>query len=88
MRLQIITPEKTLIDADAQMVTIPGTEGDFGVLAGHAPFISTIREGIIAVDFENGEKKEFPIQRYCRGNPGKMRGAGKRHCSVIAYGLR
>ena len=61
MRLQIITPEKTLIDADAQMVTIPGTEGDFGVLAGHAPFISTIREGIIAVDFENGEKKEFPI---------------------------
>ena len=61
MKLSIITPEKMLIDTDVQMVTIPGTEGDFGVLIGHAPFISTLREGVITVDFQNGEKKEFPI---------------------------
>ena len=39
------------------MVVVPGTEGDFGVLPGHAPLISTIRPGVIAM-FENGQVTE------------------------------
>ena len=61
MQLNIITPEKILIEAPIQMVVVPGTEGDFGVLPGHAPFISTIRAGVIAIDMENGEKRLVSI---------------------------
>lgn len=56
MQLSIITPEKTLFASEAQMVTIPGTEGEFGVLAGHAPLISSLRPGTITIDA--GGKKE------------------------------
>ena len=61
MQLSIITPEKLLFSADAEMVTIPGTEGEFGVLAGHAPFISTIKPGIITIDLAGGEKRKIAV---------------------------
>lgn len=61
MQVQIITPEKVLLSADAEMVTIPGTEGDFGVLIGHAPFISTLRPGIITIDLAGGEKRKVAV---------------------------
>lgn len=46
---ELVSPEKKLFAAPVAMVTLPGTEGDFGVLEGHAPFISTMRVGIIDV---------------------------------------
>ena len=61
MQLDIITPEKILFSAAATMVVVPGTLGDFGVLEGHAPFISTIRPGVITIDTENGEKRLVSI---------------------------
>jgi len=61
MQVNIITPEKTLFSADAEMVTIPGTEGDFGVLPGHAPFISTIRPGIITINLPGGQVRKLAI---------------------------
>jgi len=61
MQLDIITPEKILFSATATMVVVPGTLGDFGVLEGHAPFISTIRPGVITIDTENGEKRLVSI---------------------------
>lgn len=57
MQLSIITPEKTLYSADADMVVIPGVEGDFGVLPGHAPFISALRPGIVTIDSEGRQHK-------------------------------
>lgn len=63
MQLQLITPEKILFEGDASYIGIPGTEGDFGVLDGHAPLISTLKEGVVSVELANGEKKEFPILR-------------------------
>lgn len=57
MKLQIITPEKVLFSGQATMVTAPGTEGDFGVLPGHMPFISTLREGEIVIDAEGKEQR-------------------------------
>jgi F-type H+-transporting ATPase subunit epsilon len=55
--LDIITPEKILFSAEINMVTAPGTLGDFGALPGHAPFISTLRPGVVAVDTSSGEKR-------------------------------
>ena len=57
MKLDIITPEKIIFSASVSMVGIPGTLGDFGVLEGHAPFISTIRPGVITIDTDSGQRK-------------------------------
>ena len=47
---ELVSPERLLLSVDAEMVTVPGAEGDFGVLAGHAPLISSLRPGVIEID--------------------------------------
>ena len=54
---ELVSPEKLLLSRAVEMVVVPGSEGDFGVLARHAPFISTVRPGVIRV-YENNEVKE------------------------------
>lgn len=49
VQFELVTPEQLLVSRDADMVVVPGTEGNFGVLPGHAPLISTIRPGTIDV---------------------------------------
>ncbi len=46
---ELASPEELVFAADVDMVVVPGVEGDFGVLPGHAPFISTVRPGVISV---------------------------------------
>jgi F-type H+-transporting ATPase subunit epsilon len=46
---ELVSPEKLLFSGDVEQVDVPGAEGDFGVLAGHAPFVSTLRPGILTV---------------------------------------
>jgi F-type H+-transporting ATPase subunit epsilon len=48
-KFELVSPERLLVSQDVDMVVVPGTEGDFGVLAGHAPVISTLRIGTIDV---------------------------------------
>jgi F-type H+-transporting ATPase subunit epsilon len=45
LHFELVTPEKLVRSDDVFMVVVPGTEGDFGVLANHAPVMSTIRSG-------------------------------------------
>ena len=61
MQLDIITPEKIVYSASISMVGIPGMLGDFGVLPGHAPFISTIRPGIITIDSVDGTSRKLAV---------------------------
>lgn len=49
LHFELVTPEKLIRSQDVYQVVVPGTEGDFGVLEGHAPFMSTIRDGEIRV---------------------------------------
>lgn len=49
LHFELVTPEKLLRSEDVHMVVVPGTEGDFGVLAGHAPFMSVIRSGELQI---------------------------------------
>ncbi|MDB5685720.1 MAG: atpC [Rhizorhabdus sp.] len=49
LHFELVTPEKLLRSESAYMVVVPGTEGDFGVLAGHAPFMSVIRPGELSI---------------------------------------
>ena len=49
VEFELVSPEKLLTSQPVDMVVVPGAEGDFGVLAGHAPMISTVRPGVIDV---------------------------------------
>ena len=49
LQFELVSPEKLLIAKAVAMVTVPGGEGDYGVLVGHAPLITTLRPGVIEV---------------------------------------
>ena len=49
LQFDLVSPERLLLSEEVDMVTLPGTEGDFGVLPGHAPVISTLKPGLVEV---------------------------------------
>ncbi len=49
LHFELVTPEKLVRSGAVHQVVVPGAEGDFGVLEGHAPFMSTVRDGDILV---------------------------------------
>ena len=53
----LVSPEKLLFSGDVEQVDIPGAEGDFGVLAGHAPVVAAIRPGILTVTSDGTQQK-------------------------------
>ena len=54
--LEVVTPAGAVVSEDVDIVNAPGYGGDFGVLANHAPFLSTIKTGILS--YEIGKKRE------------------------------
>lgn len=56
VQFELVSPEKLLLSEEVEMIVIPGAEGDFGVLPGHTPVISTVRPGVIHI-FEGGSVK-------------------------------
>jgi F-type H+-transporting ATPase subunit epsilon len=54
---ELVSPERLVLSRAVEMVVIPGVEGDFGALPGHAPLISELRPGVITV-FESGQAEE------------------------------
>ena len=54
---ELVSPERLLLSEPVEMVVVPGTEGDFGVLPRHTPMISTVRPGVIRV-YESGAVKD------------------------------
>ena len=53
---ELVSPEQVAFSGEVDQVDVPGVEGDFGVLAGHAPVIATVRPGIMFVT--SGDKRE------------------------------
>jgi F-type H+-transporting ATPase subunit epsilon len=53
---ELVSPQSLLVAEDVEMVVVPGAEGDFGVLPGHSPLISTVRPGVIHI-FAGGSVK-------------------------------
>ncbi len=49
VQFELVSPQQLLLSEDVEMVVVPGGEGDFGVLPGHSPMISTVRPGVIHV---------------------------------------
>ena len=62
LHFELVTPEKQVVSEDVHMVVVPGAEGDFGVMAGHAPYMSTLRDGELSVyRTANGEPERIAV---------------------------
>ena len=63
LHFELVTPARLVRSEDVHMVVVPGTEGEFGVLAGHAPFMSTIRDGAVKIyKSESAQPEEIQVQ--------------------------
>ena len=58
LQFELVTPARLVRSEDVHMVVVPGTEGEFGVLEGHAPVMSTIRDGAVQVYRTEGAAPE------------------------------
>ncbi len=54
IRLEVVTPEKSVVSESAQIVMAPGSLGEFGVLSGHTPFLTTLKTGALKYKDESG----------------------------------
>ena len=57
LHLELVSPEKLVFSGEVEQVDVPGAEGDFGVLAGHAPMVTTLRPGILTVHGAGGAQR-------------------------------
>ncbi len=55
LHFDLVSPEKLLFSGEVDQVDVPGSEGDFGVLAGHAPLVATLRPGILTMYRDGGD---------------------------------
>ena len=58
LHFELVTPERQLLSEDVYMVVVPGTEGESGIMAGHAPYMTTLKNGEIAVYRTSGAEPE------------------------------
>lgn len=58
LHFELVTPDKLIVSEDVWMVVVPGTEGESGIMAGHAPYMTTLRNGDIAVYRSQGAQPE------------------------------
>ncbi|MBM3538710.1 MAG: F0F1 ATP synthase subunit epsilon [Alphaproteobacteria bacterium] len=77
VQFELVSPERLLVSREVEMVVVPGSEGDFGVLPDHAPLISTVRPGVIEIH-ESGAVAE---QIFVAGGFAEVTGE---RCTVLA----
>ncbi|MBN9672868.1 F0F1 ATP synthase subunit epsilon [Roseibium aggregatum] len=61
-QFELVSPERALLSEQVAEVVIPGTEGEFGVLKNHSPFMSTIKPGILKVQNDKGAWDEYFVR--------------------------
>ena len=75
-KFELVTPERMLLSEDAAQVIVPGMDGEFTVLPGHAPVISALRPGVIDAQLAGGRRRVF-----VRGGFAEV---GLEHLTVLA----
>ena len=62
LHFELVTPDRLVMSDDVHMVVVPGTEGDSGIMAGHAPYMTTLRNDEIAVyRTQGGQPERIPV---------------------------
>ncbi|MDI6727388.1 MAG: F0F1 ATP synthase subunit epsilon [Thermodesulfovibrionales bacterium] len=72
LRLDIVTPHGLVLSEDVDEVTAAGTEGEFGVLPGHVPFITTLKVGMLILRKDNKTEYVFVNSGYAEVSPDKV----------------
>ena len=62
IKFELVSPERLLLSGDVQQVVVPGTEGNFAVLPGHAPVLSTLRPGVLDITDETGREDRVYVR--------------------------
>lgn len=62
LNFDLVSPERLLLSEKVDMVTVPGAEGDMGIMAGHAPAMSTLRPGVIGVQVEGQPERRYFVR--------------------------
>lgn len=62
INFDFVSPEVSIVSSEVEMVLIPGIEGDAGILPNHSPFMTTLRQGIVEVTFEEGNVKRYLVE--------------------------
>ena len=57
IRLEVVTPEKSVVSESVQIVMAPGSMGEFGVLSGHTPFLTTLKTGALKYKDDSGRER-------------------------------
>jgi len=61
-KFEFVSPEKLILSGEAVEVQVPGTDGEFTVMAEHAPVMSTIKPGVVDVKFADGESTKYFVR--------------------------
>jgi F-type H+-transporting ATPase subunit epsilon len=73
IKLEIVTPDKLVVDEQAQIVMAPGSEGEFGILIGHTPFLTSLKIGTVSYKDASGtERLVFVSGGFSEALPNKV----------------
>jgi F-type H+-transporting ATPase subunit epsilon len=73
IKLEVVTPDKSVVNEEVQIVMAPGSLGEFGVLIGHTPFLTTLKTGIIRyTDAQGSERYVFVNGGFAEALPDKV----------------
>jgi F-type H+-transporting ATPase subunit epsilon len=62
LHFELVSPARLLFSGDVTSVTLPGTEGEMGIFAGHAPVLSTLKPGVVVVDKGSGTPERIFVR--------------------------
>jgi F-type H+-transporting ATPase subunit epsilon len=71
-RFELVSPERVLLSVDADQVVVPGADGDFAVLVGHAPVIATLRPGVLDVTAAGAKRRLFVKSGFAEVDPARL----------------
>lgn len=71
-KFELVSPERILMSVDAEEVIVPGSEGQFTVLSGHAPVISTLTPGVLHATLPDSKKGIFVRSGFAEVTPEKL----------------
>jgi len=62
LHFELVTPDRLVMSDDVYMVVVPGTEGESGIMAGHAPYMTTLRDGeVVVYRAANGQPEKIAV---------------------------
>jgi F-type H+-transporting ATPase subunit epsilon len=71
-KFELVSPERVLLSIDADQVVVPGSDGEFAVLAGHAPVIATHRPGVLDVTAGGSKRRLFVKSGFAEVDPSRL----------------